>query len=214
LAEIRAAQEELGNRVDRQAAKNTTLQPRKSSALDAVAFAKALGTTVNAGDPRVTHRRPKRRYKTRVHMPSKLDPHVATSEGWPAAEPQLTALAIVGRLSEKHPEQFGPRQHSIVQRLLRGCPQGAQEEAFPSVHCSKATWRHGRCLLRPGYGRLGLSTARPATVPLRRARLETRKVHPAVAVGSPEPTVSLRVTFADEAIWNAPLTVDRLQVGN
>jgi len=93
LAEIRAAQEELRNRVDR---KNTTLQPRKSSAQDAVAFAKALGTTVNAGDPRATHRRPKRRYKTRVRMPSKLDPHVATIEGWLAAEPQLTALAIVG----------------------------------------------------------------------------------------------------------------------
>ena len=81
LAEIRAAQEELRNRVDRRAAKNTTLQPRKSSAPDAVAFAKALGTTVNAGDPRATHRRPKRRYKTRVRMPSKLDPHVATIEG-------------------------------------------------------------------------------------------------------------------------------------
>lgn len=51
-------------------------------------------------------------------MPSKLDPHVATIEAWLAAEPQLTALAIVVRLSEKHPEQFGTRQHSIVQRLL------------------------------------------------------------------------------------------------
>jgi len=36
-------------------------------------------------------------------MPSKLDPHVATIEEWLAAEPQLTALAIVDRLSEKHP---------------------------------------------------------------------------------------------------------------
>jgi len=52
-------------------------------------------------------------------MPSKLDPHVATIEEWLAAEPQLTALAIVDRLSEKHPEQSGTRQHSIVQRLLR-----------------------------------------------------------------------------------------------
>jgi hypothetical protein len=52
-------------------------------------------------------------------MPSKLDPHVATIRDWLAAEPQLTALTIVGRLSEKHPEQFGTKQHSIVQRLLR-----------------------------------------------------------------------------------------------
>ena len=52
-------------------------------------------------------------------MPSKLDPHVATIEDWLAAEPQLTALAIVGRLSEQRPEEFGTQQHSIVQRLLR-----------------------------------------------------------------------------------------------
>jgi hypothetical protein len=83
LAEIRAAQEELGNRVDRRAGdargqqragKETTPQPVQSSTPDAVAFAKTLGTTVGAGDPRATHRRPKRPYKTRVRMPSKLDP--------------------------------------------------------------------------------------------------------------------------------------------
>jgi hypothetical protein len=128
LAEIRTAQEELGNRVDRRAGdargwqragKSTALRPLQSSTPDTVAFAKTLGTTIEAGDPRATHRRPKRAYKTRVRMPSKLDPHVATIKDWLAAEPQLTALTIVGRLSEKHPEQFGTKQHSIVQRLLR-----------------------------------------------------------------------------------------------
>jgi hypothetical protein len=54
--EIRATQEELGNRVDRRAGKDATLQP-VPSAPDAVAFAKMLGTTVTAGDPRATHRR-------------------------------------------------------------------------------------------------------------------------------------------------------------
>jgi len=128
LAEIRAAQEQLGNRVDRRAGdarghqrvgKGAALRPVQSSAPDTVAFAKALGTRVEAGDPRATHRRPKRPYKTRVRMPSKLDPHVATIEDWLAVEPQLTALAIAGRLSKKQPEQFGTKQHSIVQRLLR-----------------------------------------------------------------------------------------------
>jgi hypothetical protein len=95
--QIRATQEELGNRVDRRAGKDATLQP-VPSAPDAVAFAKTLGTTVTAGDPRATHRRPKRRYKTRVRMPSKLDPHVAAIKDWLAAEPQLTAIAIVARL--------------------------------------------------------------------------------------------------------------------
>ena len=87
LAEIRAAQEELGNRIDRRAGdahseqrdgKTTVPHAVQSSAPDAIAFAKKLGRTVDAGDPRATHRRPKRRYKTRVRMPSKLDPHIAT----------------------------------------------------------------------------------------------------------------------------------------
>jgi hypothetical protein len=128
LAEIRTAQEELGNRIDRRAGdarseqrdgKATAPHAVQSSAPDAIAFAKKLGKTVDAGDPRATHRRPKRRYKTRVRMPSKLDPHLATIQSWLAAEPQLTALAIVSRLSDKYPEQFGKKQHSIVQRLLK-----------------------------------------------------------------------------------------------
>jgi len=139
LAEIRAAQEELGNRVDRRAGdargqqradNGTALQPVQLSAPDAVAFAKTLGKTIEVGDPAATHRRPKRPYKTRVRMPSKLDPHVATIEDWLAAEPQLTALAIVGRLSEKNPEQFGMRQHSIVQRLLKALRKKVAETLF------------------------------------------------------------------------------------
>jgi hypothetical protein len=36
-------------------------------------------------------------------MPSKLDAHVALIEGWLAVEPQLTAIAIVGRLATRRP---------------------------------------------------------------------------------------------------------------
>jgi len=60
-------------------------------------------------------------------MPSKLDPHVALIEGWLKAEPQLTAIAIVGCLAERHPEQFGKKQHSIVQRLLRALRKAAAQ---------------------------------------------------------------------------------------
>ena len=147
LAEIRAVQEELGNRVDRRAgdsrgqqraSKSAAPQPMQLSAQDAVAFAKTLGTTVEAGEPRATHRRPKRPYKTRVRMPSKLDPHLALIEGWLAAEPQLTAIAIVGRLAERHPDQFGKKQHSIVQRLLRALRNSAAQrfiaETAADVH--------------------------------------------------------------------------------
>jgi hypothetical protein len=126
LAEIRAAQEELGNRIDRRAGKNAPLHPEQAPP-DAVAFARTLGTTVTAGDPRATHRRPKRRYKTRVRMPSKLDPHVAAIEDWLVVEPQLTAIAIVCRLSEAHPDEFGTKQHSTVQRLLKALRKKAAE---------------------------------------------------------------------------------------
>jgi hypothetical protein len=60
-------------------------------------------------------------------MPSKLDPHVALIEGWLAAEPQLTAIAIVDRLADLHPDQFGKKQHSIVQRLLRALRRSAAQ---------------------------------------------------------------------------------------
>lgn len=50
-------------------------------------------------------------------MPSKLDPHIAVIEGWRRAA-GVNCAAIVGRLSEKYPEEFGAKQHSIVQHLL------------------------------------------------------------------------------------------------
>ena len=130
LAGIRAIQDELGNRVDRRAGQARGLQCASTSTAPATAasFAKTLGKTATAGEPRATHRRTRRPYKTRVRMPSKLDPHIATIQAWLAAQPQLTALAIVGRLSEKYPEEFGTRQHSIVQRLLRALRQKAAEQ--------------------------------------------------------------------------------------
>jgi hypothetical protein len=58
LAEIRATQEELGNRVDRRAGQARGLQPDCTSTAPATAatFAKTLGKTVTAGEPRATPR--------------------------------------------------------------------------------------------------------------------------------------------------------------
>jgi hypothetical protein len=140
LAEIRATQEELGNRVDRRAGQARGLQRACTSTAPATAaFAKALGKTVKVGEPRATHRRPHRPYKTRIRMPSKLDPHIATIEDWLAEQPQLTALAIVGRLGEKYPEEFGTRQHSIVQRLLRTLRRKAAEQLVAQEPLGDAT---------------------------------------------------------------------------
>ncbi|MET4608839.1 hypothetical protein ABIB90_008347 [Bradyrhizobium sp. JR4.1] len=109
LAEIRATQDELGNRVDRRAGHAGGLQRASTSttSTSVATFAKTLG---------------------KIRMPSKLDPHIAAIEGWLAEQPQLTALAIVGRLSEIQPEEFGARQHSIVQRLLRALRRKAAEQ--------------------------------------------------------------------------------------
>jgi hypothetical protein len=134
LADIRAAQEELGNRIDRRAggtlrevaARKSDVVVHRSTA-EPAAFARRLGNGLVCGEPRATHRRPKRRYKKRIRMPSKLDPHVALISGWLAIEPQLTAIAIVGRLAELHPDQFGKKQHSTVQRLLRVLRKGAAQ---------------------------------------------------------------------------------------
>jgi hypothetical protein len=55
------------------------------------------------------------------------------------AQPQLTALAIVGRLSEKYPEEFGTRQHSIVQRLLRALRRKAADQLVAQEPLGDAT---------------------------------------------------------------------------
>lgn len=134
LAEIRAAQEELGNRIDRRAgAAAPKIAAGKSdvvvhnSTAEPAAFARRLGNDLARAEPRATHRRHKRRYKKRIRMPSKLDPHLALIEDWLAIEPQLTAIAIVARLAERHPDQFGKKQHSTVQRLLRTLRKSAAQ---------------------------------------------------------------------------------------
>src|SRR5438874_5858958 len=99
LAEIRRCQDELGERIARRGlAAAADVGPA-----DPLAFARALATNASTGEVRATHRRVKRKYKTRMRMPSKLDPRLATIEDWLAAEPQITALATVRRLAAIDP---------------------------------------------------------------------------------------------------------------
>lgn len=172
LAEIRAAQEELGNRIDRRAGgalrenaggKSDMVVP--SSTAEPAAFARVLGNDL-AREPRATHRRPKRHYKKRVRMSSKLDPHVALIEGWLATEPQLTAIAIVGRLAELHSDQFGKKQHSIVQRLLRALRKSAAHRliAAATAEGHESGGQPPGAVDGSGYGRPDPPTA-PLSVP-------------------------------------------------
>jgi hypothetical protein len=95
-------------------------------------------------------------------MPSKLDPHVALIESWLASEPQLTAIAIVGRLANLHPDQFDKKQHSIVQRLRRALRRSAAQRLI-----AETAGDGYETVAHPpgGYGRLGLCRARPAHSP-------------------------------------------------
>jgi len=165
LAEIRATQEELGNRVDRRAGQARGQQPACTSIAPATAaaFAKTLGKSVKAGEPGATHRRSHRPYKTRVRKPSKLDPHIAAIEDWLAEQPQLTALAIVGRLREKYPEEFGTRQHSIVQRLLRALRRKAAKQMVAQEVFGEATVAAPLPGVVDGSGHVG---PEPPTAPL------------------------------------------------
>jgi hypothetical protein len=126
LAEIRRCQDQLGERIVRRG----LAAAADAGPADPLTFARALGTNASTGEVRATHRRVKRKYKTRMRMPSKLDPHLATIAGWLAVEPQITALAIVRRLAAIDPKTFGDKQHSIVQRLLKALRRKAAERVI------------------------------------------------------------------------------------
>jgi hypothetical protein len=97
-------------------------------------------------------------------MPSMLDPHLADVESWLAAEPRLTALAILSRLAERCPEQFGPPQHTVVQRLLRSLRRKAAEMIIPHPADDVAQ------VVGPGQGDAACSGHSATPQPLRFSR--------------------------------------------
>jgi hypothetical protein len=188
LAEMRRCQEELGQRIDARGIKVARRRPVEAVVAmptDVGDFARTLGTTLLDGDdvagiePRATHRKPKRRYKTRVRMPSKLDPHLDTIEEWLAAEPGITALTIVRRLAEIDPSTFGDKQHSIVQRLLRTFRYRRAQTVLASMTEPAST----AALLRPGpvdgaaCDEHSAPSTGPPTEPASRSQKTQRSVH-------------------------------------
>jgi hypothetical protein len=90
-------------------------------------------------------------------------------ESWLAVEPQLTALAIVGRLAEREHQQFGRKQHSIVQRLLRtirrrDTQQFIAEPVAPTLAANENITRPPGPVDGEGYGVPARSTV-PAAAP-------------------------------------------------
>ncbi len=83
---------------------------------------------------------------------------MALIESWLAAEPQLTAIAIVGRLADLHPSQFGKKQHSTVQRLLRALRKSAAQRLIAETLADEHESERDRS---------GLWTARALEGPIR-----------------------------------------------
>jgi hypothetical protein len=141
-------------------------------------------------------------------MPSKLDPHIAVIEGWLAEQPQLTALAIVGRLSEKYREEFGPKQHSIVQRLLRVLRRKTAKQLVAEKPLGDAATVAPLPGVVDGSGYVGPD---PPTAPLAEQAGKATWRGPSVDLGSSSATAT-RVTSASEAIRGANLGSDAILV--
>jgi hypothetical protein len=116
LAEMRAAQAELGKRVDERgmgAGRGDGPAP-----IDLGRFTASLKVAWSAGERRPTHRRPYIRRKPLVR-PTMLDGVRERIIAWLDAQPALTAVAVLERLREIDPARFRPEHVRTVQRFVR-----------------------------------------------------------------------------------------------
>ena len=116
LAEVRAAQGQLGDKVDRRPGPLTKLPPQAEAIAN---FVGGLGKSWSGGEQLSIHRRSYVRRKPAPRRPSMLDRHVREIEGWLAAAPHLTAVDVLNRLHECAPGVFGERQRRTLQRFVR-----------------------------------------------------------------------------------------------
>jgi hypothetical protein len=188
---MRDAQTELGTRVDCRASKIAAVPCTPPPAPDAAACAKGLGKAVLPGARPPSA--PAQALQETVRMPSMLDPHVEEIDRWLAAEPRLTALAILGRLAARCPGQFGPPQHTIVQRLLKD-------------------------LRRKAVGRLiaGTGTAAAATAPpsgtAKSRRSEALPLLPPACGPTTRPTSVTRFPLAAVGYRHIDISTDRVKM--
>jgi hypothetical protein len=116
LAEIRAAQAELGERVDRRGTGPASQQP---IAVDLDRFTASLSTAWREGERRPTHRRPYRRRKPIPQRPSMLDEVRDQIQAWLDREPALSAVGILGRLKTADAARFADKHLRTVQRAVK-----------------------------------------------------------------------------------------------
>jgi PAS domain S-box-containing protein len=116
IAGIRAAQAELGKRVDRRGLDGGR-EPEPSTDLDR--FTAGLRIAWRAGEQRPTHRRPYRRRKPIPRRASMLDDLRGQIGAWLAEEPGLPAIAILERTKTLHPDHFTDKHARTVQRAVK-----------------------------------------------------------------------------------------------
>ena len=117
LTQVRAAQEELGHRVDRRAGSGT--MPSVTPLPSPATFVSSLGKHSGLGETRRLLKRSYVRRKPVPRRPTMLDAYAKTIEDWMAKEPHLSAIAILDRLKQLAPEKFTTHQRRTVQRILR-----------------------------------------------------------------------------------------------
>jgi hypothetical protein len=105
LAEIRAAQEELGRRVDRRGLAGGQETP---IVVDLDRFTTGMKVAWRGGEQRSTHRRPYHRRKPVPRRAGMVDDHEAQVRAWLAVEPGLSAQAVLARLIETSPKSSLP----------------------------------------------------------------------------------------------------------
>ena len=115
LAEIRAAQEELGRRVDSRGLEGGC----EPIVVDLDRFAAGLKVAWRDGEQREIHRRPYRRRKPVPRRASMLDDYEAQVRAWLDAEPALSAQAVLVRLVDVAPDRFAEKHLRTVQRAVR-----------------------------------------------------------------------------------------------
>ena len=115
LAEMRAAQAELGERVDQRG----TEPAGQPIVVDLDRFAASLKIAWREGERRPTHRRPYRRRKPIPRRPTMLDEVQDQIQAWLDREPAISALEVLTRLKATHSDRFTDQHLRTVQRAVK-----------------------------------------------------------------------------------------------
>ena len=116
ITAMRAAQQELGRRVDERGVRS--VRTAAPAPIDLAQFASSLKVAWASGERRPTHRR---RYVRRklTKRATRLDDVKAQLLAWLEAHPALPAIEVLSRLRALHPDRFGEAQLRTLQRFMR-----------------------------------------------------------------------------------------------